>query len=63
MPDSFWRHSKGAIIDTRGPNHDNVQLITAMKRFRQKLEWIAVDTLNTIVFGVQRVAEQNNPWV
>ena len=33
--------TKGAIIDTRRPNHDNVQAMTAMKGFGWK--WIAVN--------------------
>jgi hypothetical protein len=51
-PDSIWRHNKGAIIDTRRPNHDNVQAMTAMKRFRRK--WIAVNPLYTVVFGMTK---------
>jgi ABC-type protease/lipase transport system fused ATPase/permease subunit len=42
--------TKVTIIDTQRPNPDNVQAITAMKRFRQK--WIAVNPLHTLVLGV-----------
>ncbi len=31
IPDSIWRHNKGAIIDTQLPDHDNVQAMTAVK--------------------------------
>jgi mannose-6-phosphate isomerase-like protein (cupin superfamily) len=44
--------TKVTIIDTQRPNPDNVQAITAMKRFRQK--WIAVNPLYTIVFGMTK---------
>ncbi len=47
---SIWRHHKGAIIDTLLPNHDNVQVMTAMKGFG--LKWITVNQLDTIVFGM-----------
>ncbi len=52
IPDSIWRHNKGAIIDTRRPNHDNVQAMNAMKRFRRT--WIAVNLPYTIVFGLTK---------
>ena len=44
--------TKVTIIDTQRPNPDNVQAITAMKRFRQK--WIAVNPLYTVVFGMTK---------
>jgi hypothetical protein len=36
----------------RRPNHDKVQAMTAMKRFRRK--WIAVNLLYTVVFGMTK---------
>jgi hypothetical protein len=44
--------TKVTIIDTQRPNPDNVQAITAMKRFCQK--WIAVNPLYTVVFGMTK---------
>ncbi len=54
IPQSIWRHNKGAIIDTRRPNHDKAEATTAMKRFRWK--WIAVNPLYwyTVVFGMTK---------
>jgi hypothetical protein len=48
IPDSIWRHNKGAIIDTRRPDHDYVQVMTAVNGFGGK--WIAINPLDTIVF-------------
>ncbi len=52
IPESIWRHNKGAIIDNRRPNHDKAEVMTAMKRFRWK--WIAVNPLYTVVFGMTK---------
>ena len=50
IPDSILRHNKGAIIDTRRPNHDHVQAMTAVEGFCGK--WIAVNPLDTLVFSM-----------
>ena len=50
IPDSIRRHNKGAIIDTRRPNHDHVQAMTAVEGFCRK--WVAVNPLGTLVFGM-----------
>ena len=50
IPDSIRRHNKGAIIDTRRPNHDHVQAMTAVEGFCGK--WIAVNTLDALVFSM-----------
>ena len=50
IPDSIRRHYKGAVIDTRRPNHDHVQAMTAVEGFWGK--WIAVNPLDTLVFSM-----------
>ncbi len=50
IPDSIWRHNKGAIIHPQLSDHDHVQAMTAVKGFGGK--WIAVNPLETIVFGM-----------
>ncbi len=52
IPDSIWRHNKGAIIDTRRLDHDHIQAMTAVKGFGwiRSWKWIAVNPLDTIVF-------------
>jgi hypothetical protein len=52
IPDSIWRHNKGAIIDARRPDHaiDHVQAMTAVQGFGGK--WIAVNPFDTIVLGM-----------
>ncbi len=59
IPDCLWRHNKGAIIDTRRPNHDNAQARTVMKCFSRK--WIAVNPLYTVIFGMtkRQIIEQS----
>ncbi len=40
IPDCLWRHNKGAVINTRGPDYDKVQAVTAMKCFSGNgLQW------------------------
>ena len=52
IPDSFGLHYEGDIVDTWRPNHDEVQLVTAVERFcRQR---VAVYPLHTFVLGVPK---------
>ncbi len=52
LPNLIWRDQKTSMIDSRWSNHNEVQSMTEVKRFRR--EWIAVDPLHTIVLGVSR---------
>jgi hypothetical protein len=47
MPNWIWRHHEGSMVETRRPNHDEVQAVTAIKRLRRKR--VAVNPLHTIV--------------
>ncbi len=49
IPHSIWRHNEASIIDTRRPNHDETQAMTAMKLFSWKR--IAVYPLDTFILG------------
>ena len=40
------------MVETRRPNHDGVQAVTAIKRLRRKR--VAVNSLHTIVLGVTK---------
>jgi hypothetical protein len=47
IPDCTGRNDKGSMVDTRWPNHDEVQAVTAVKRLRRKR--VAVYPLHTFV--------------
>ncbi len=53
------RHHEGSMVDTRQPNHDEVQAVIAIKRLPRKrvagtLHTIVLGTLHTIVLGVTK---------
>ena len=50
IPHWIGRDNESPIIDTRRPDHDEVQSMAAMERFRRKR--IAVYSLHTFVLGV-----------
>ncbi len=52
IPNWIWRHHEVSMVETRRPNHDEVQAVTAIKRLRRK--WVAVNPLHTIVLGVTK---------
>ena len=52
IPDCTGRNDKGSMVDTRLPNHDEVQAVTAVKRLRRKR--VAVNPLHSFVLGVSQ---------
>ena len=52
IPDCTGRNDKGSMVDTRWPNHDEVQAVTAVKRLRRKR--VAVNPLHSFVLGVSQ---------
>jgi hypothetical protein len=52
IPDCTGRNDKGSMVDTWWPNHEEVQVVTAVKRLRRKR--VAVYPLHTFVLGVGR---------
>jgi hypothetical protein len=52
IPDCTGRNDKGSMVDTRWPNHDEVQAVSAVKRLRRKR--VAVYPLHTFVSNLNR---------
>ena len=52
IPDCTGRNDKGSMVDTRWPNHDEVQAVSAVKRLRRKR--VAVYPLHTFDLGVSQ---------
>ena len=58
IPDSIGRNEKSTIVDSRRANHDEVQSVTAVKRFCRKR--VAVYPLHTFVLGV---SQNQTTWI
>jgi hypothetical protein len=52
IPTWIWRHHEGSMVETRRPNYDGIQAVTAIKRLGRKR--VPVNSLYTIVLGVTK---------
>ncbi len=52
IPNWIWWHHEGSTVETRRPNHDEVQAMTVIRRLRRKR--VAVNSLQNIVLDLTK---------